>query len=515
MLKGKVLTVFIIVLFFILAVRTVGLVSNNALFIFDSARDFLFVKKIVVDHHPILIGPSSGGLQGYFQGVIWYYMLAIPFAISGGNPISGQWFMAIMSAMSAVAAFYVIKKIINTYAAFIVLIIFGFAEFSVATSKFVWNPYPIVWIMPFYFLAIYLISKKSKWGIVLLTILQGLILHFEIIYGLGTLPAYLFILYFALKHLKEGKLKYTLISVFLFILPMIPSLMFDLRHQFLITKSVITTISTGGGNLSHKEGEVANSLAKRFRLRTGDLYQYTSGSISKNEVLNFILFLVFIAGSAVIIKTKKQQEKTILLLSLVVLISPFIFFLALKYNVWAYYWIGSSPLYVMLLSFIIGYVFQTYRKHVLFTVLAILLLIIYHPWSVLPYWQKGELSENPQTLSTQLRVVKTIYKDAGGEQFSVYEQTPPVYDYVYRYLLWWQGSRVYNYIPKDEKQKNVYVVLEGVNTDPNAKYFIKKTLHLSTEPVKEFNFGARFPKVLKFHTSQNEVRVDPNFFPQL
>lgn len=511
-MRNKVsILIFFALLFLILAVRTVGLLNNNALFIFDSARDFLFVKKIVADHHLILIGPSSGGLQGYFQGAIWYYMLSIPFAISGGNPISGQWFMAIMSAMSAIGAFYILKRVSNIYSAFLGLIILGFAGYSVATSQFVWNPYPIVWVMPFYFLAVYWTSKHLPKGIVLLSILEGLIIHFEVIYGLGTLPAYLFLLIYGIQHLKKEKLKYLLVSGLLFAMPMIPTLLFDLRHHFLITNSIATTIKTGGANLSHKEGDAPNSASNRIKFRLGDLYQYTGGSVTENKELNLLFFALFLTS---IFLLRKKEQKT-MILSLAVLISPFIVFLLLKYNVWAYYWIGSSPFYAIFFAFTIGKVLKNYNKQQLLIILSLTLFIFYHPWTSLSYWKDGVLKDSPQVLSTQLKVIKTIYKDAKGEEFSVYEQTPPVYDYVYRYLLWWQGSKVYHYVPKNEKQKNVYVVLEGVSSDPDAKYFVRKTLNITAGSVKEFSFGVRFPKVLKFNPSLNEKPVDPNFFPQI
>jgi hypothetical protein len=505
----------LVLLFFIVLIRTVGLFNNNVLFIFDGARDFLWVKTIVVDHKPILIGPSSGGLQGFFQGVLWYYMLAVPFAISGGNPISGTWFMAIMSTISVIAAFFILKKIMNTYAAFLGMILLGFGSYSVATTKFIWNPYPIIWLMPFYFWGIYLISKRSKWGLYLLSIAQGLFLHFEVIYGLGILPAYIFILLFYLKRSTKITIgiKHLVIALILFALPMLPSFAFDLRHHFLISKSILTTIQTGGTNITHKSGDVPNSMGTRVQLRFNDLITYSFQSLTTNIYMNYFILILLLLGIYITCKKKINSELlTTSLLTAIVIISPFLVFLLLKYSVWGYYWIGDAPLYAMLVAFCLGYWLKMYKKPLLFIILALLLFIIANPFSVFPYWYKGNLPEEPSTFSTQLQVIKTIYQDAHGQPFSVYEQTPPVYDYVYRYLLWWQGSTVYKYIPSDSKQKIVYVVLEDVPADPNAIFFTKNTLHLTTKPVKTIHFGA-YPIVEKFITKSNEKPVDQNYFP--
>lgn len=508
----------IILIAFVFIVRTVGLLNNNALFIFDGARDLLWVKKIAVDHKLILIGPSSGGLQGYFQGVIWYYMLVIPFVLSGGNPISETWFMAIMSTFSVLTSFFILKKTMNVYAGILGVLFLGFSGYSVATSKFIWNPYPIVWLMPAYFLGIYLLVNRSKWGLLLISAIQGLMIHFEVIYGLGILPEYLLCILFYFKYPQKNttRLKNILVGLILFFLPMLPSLIFDARHQFLISKSLITTFQTGGNNLSHLTDEMPNNLSKRLQLRSNDLIQFSVNSVSENKLVNCGLFALFLISVTTFLKKKDNREKRlIVLLATCGILSSFFVFLLLRYTVWGYYWIGNPSLYAMLLAFSIGYLIEKSNQKALLVALISVMLFVYKPWSSLSHWQKGELNPGAQTLSTQLQVVDTIYKDASGKSFSAYEQTPPVYDYVYRYLFWWKGSQQYHFIPTNEKQKLVYIIMEGVPEDIHASYFKNHTIHLTGQAVKTFMFGSTFPVIEKFITNSHEEPVDPNFFPQL
>ncbi len=503
----------LILLFFVVLVRTVGLLSNNALFIFDGARDFLWVNKIIVDHKPLLIGTPAGGLQGYFHGVVWYYLLAIPLILSGGHPISGQWFMAIMSTMSVLTAFFVLKKTMNVYAGIMGILLFGLGEYSVATAKFTWNSYPIVWLAPIFFLGIFLISRRVYLGIILVSLVEGLSLHFDLMLGLTTLPAYIgMLLYFIIMGGSSAKrIKYTLVSLLIIVLPFLPSILFDLRHDFIISKVVVNTILSGGNNLSHKEGELPVSLQKRISLRFSEMVQYSVTSATNNPIVSYGLFAGLLLSIVVLIKSKSKQNIAVVALSVSVILSMFLVLLLLKYSVWGHYWTGSAPMYAMLLSFGIGYLIGRYRQRFLFGVLGLVLLLVVHPWSVMLYWDKGDLTPGPQVLSTQLKVVEAIYRDAGKQKFSVYEQTPPVYDYVYRYLFWWQGSKVYSYIPQDAKQKLVYVVLENVPEDPQATYFKEHTLHLATQPMNKFQLSSAYPMVEKFITKDNEKPVDPNF----
>lgn len=276
-------------------VRTTGFLENNVLFLFDSARDFLWVNKLVVDHKPVLVGTPAGGLQGYFHGVIWYYMLAIPLFLTKGNPISGHWFMAILSSLSVFSAFYFLKKSMNMYAALLGLIIFSFSAFSIATAKFTWNSYPIVWLGPLFFYGMFLLSKKKPLGIIIIAFVQGLTLQFDLMIGLTTFPAFLLMLGYYLKIGKSEKFKYLLFVVLLIGVPFIPSLIFDLRHDFLISKSVLNTVVNGGNNLSHMEGERARPFVDRIVPRVLDLIHYSIQSITFYSIVNFGLFglLVF------------------------------------------------------------------------------------------------------------------------------------------------------------------------------------------------------------------------------
>jgi hypothetical protein len=126
-------------------------------------------------------------LQGYFHGILWYYLLAVPFFLGSGHPASFTWFAAIVSTLSVV----VLKKLSGISGALLGTIIFSFAGFSVATAKFIWNPYPIVWLMPLYFLALYSFAAKHTVALPVAALLTSLMLHFEVIYGIVLLPTLL------------------------------------------------------------------------------------------------------------------------------------------------------------------------------------------------------------------------------------------------------------------------------------------------------------------------------------
>ncbi len=515
----KTILLFLVIIFALgLTERTTGIISNNILFLFDNGRDLLYVKNIVIDHKLYLIGPSSGGLQGYFHGVLWYYMLTIPFILGKGNPAAFTLFMATMSSLSILTTFFVMKKILNIKSAIIAATIFAFALFSVSTSKFIWNPYPIVWLMPIYIFSLFSFVRKKAYALPLAATIVGLIFNFEAIYGVCLLPILvtLFIVYVFRNIEYKRKIVYVLISIFFFLIPLVPTLVFDLRHSFLISSTLTKTMVEGGENLSHLSNEKQKNLFERISLRINDLYTYSIQSITPNKYVNLLFFGGLLFGIYYMIKHKYAEGIKFITLCIFSLILPFFLFLNLKYAVWGYYWIGNPPLYTLLLSYVLGFVITKYDRYQasLTYAIIIILVILYNPFMYIPIWQKGEINQGAVSLTTQLNIVDTIYADAKGENFSAYVLTPPVYDYVYRYLFWYRGQQLHLNTKKDEKQKLTYYIIEPQPSDKDGSFFKKRTIRTINKPTNIFKFPGEI-NVEKIYTSPSEEPVDPNYFPRL
>lgn len=550
-------SVLIIIVFLALVIRTIGIPTHNILFLFDNGRDLLYVEKIVLQHKLLLIGPSSGGLQGYFHGVFWYYLLAIPFIIGKGNPVAITLFVALLSTASIILAFWVLQKMTNISAALLGAVIYAFAAFSLATAKFPWNPYPIVWLMPFYFFGLYGFIQEKKYALPLIAFLTSLFIHFEAIYGLTLLPTFVIVIIMhfirksSIQRPSHNKFTQFFLALFLFLIPLLPTLFFDLRHHFLITSSLMKTFQSGGQNITHSALEHPLSMNLRFQLRTRDFYVYTFNAITNNFYINLLLLLGFFAGLVYLIKTVQKSKVFFICLIIVTLLSPLLFFLNLKYAVWSYYWIGNAPLYSLTFAFVVGDLWQTLSqedsqaeimnhelrskknnnsriithksflsshiqrmRNYLFIVVIMVLIVIYNPFQYFRLWEKGDLNPGTQIFSRQMQVINTIYHDANNQPFSVYVSTPPLYDYVYRYLFSWTARTKHLVQPQDRKQRIVYVILEPVPSDPTGIFFVKTVVRTNNNPVKTFLLPGGIV-VKKFFTSPNEKPADPNYFPQL
>ena len=74
LISKKTFLVLILLIFLLgFALRAVEILSGDFVFLFDQGRDYLDVRKIVVEHKLTLIGPHTG-IGGVFTGPGWYYL---------------------------------------------------------------------------------------------------------------------------------------------------------------------------------------------------------------------------------------------------------------------------------------------------------------------------------------------------------------------------------------------------------------------------------------------------------
>src|SRR3989344_8392703 len=107
----------------IISVLLVGVIfklslSSDGRFLFnmDNARDLIDVREMVVLKKLRLIGPSTA-IEGFFNGPAWYYLLAIPFVLSQGDPYS----TIILQIIFWVIGGYFLLKIVSKWSMFLVV----------------------------------------------------------------------------------------------------------------------------------------------------------------------------------------------------------------------------------------------------------------------------------------------------------------------------------------------------------------------------------------------------------
>lgn len=410
-------------------------------FLGDQGRDASIVRNIITfKHFPAIGAPSSVGQ--IYLGPFYYYLIAPWLLIFNFNPVGLGYGVALMSIAGIVASYWIIRREFNDIIAITFLSIITFSFTLVNLSRFSWNPnlLPIFSFLTLYFFYLWVIHKKALYAALFGSLLALTVqLHHLALLLFG--PITIMFIYDLYRAPEKKKFLFQLIPTmggFLFFSS--PLIIFDLRHDFLNTKSFIKLFSSGSvvseGSYVDRLHATVNGLF-HFSLQ---LPEYIPGAL--------IFFILFIAAYIVIIRKTKSHFLLLHLLTVAI----FIFGFALLSSPRHYHYYG--PVYMSLYLLIAGVLavisrpFWQYITAVVITILAVFINIpayyffYYPPNNQIKHAKKVAESFKPYINNQPIQMVALPTTETDGH---------------YRYFLETQG---YELMPQDspEQAQELYVV---------------------------------------------------------
>lgn len=210
---------------------------------FDEERDAFIVKRIIIDKHFTLIGPSIPG--SIYLGPGYFYIISIFYFLSKGNPLGPAIAAAVLGSLSTLLLFYLSWKLFEKRVAAVSSIIYAVSYLTVIYNRNFWplNFDPIIAMVTYLSLYNIILKKDFKWVI---------ILSLALIVGVQSAPTNfsLLILTFLIwiLHKLPPKNRFVLFSICLFLFSHLPLFVFDLRHNFLNTRQLIKFLSFGSAS---------------------------------------------------------------------------------------------------------------------------------------------------------------------------------------------------------------------------------------------------------------------------
>lgn len=462
----KTIAAFLFLLIFIIGflLRAQETISGNFLFLLDQGRDMLAVKGILYEHHLTLIGPYTS-LQGVFQGPLWYYLLAIPTFIGGGNPWGGVVLMLIISLIVILLSFIFTKKLFGYKAAFITMFLMVICPEAIASATYAWNPHPMWLLLILYIFFFYKTSlNENKYHLLVWPII-ALMFNFQTALAIFIFLASL--IYLLLFNLKSFKNRQAVIGLSLFVIFLFPQIIFDIRHNFLISKSILNVVF-GSNQELFKEGIITHF----FTTLKDHLYVYSinfNSSFPHDGILKNLpnlFFLILILGIVLGKKTKYLSDKENLFVLFIAKLVIIIIILSLSYPfpLRAWFLTGFEVMYIFPLGIILSKFFYYKKSQLMLLIFVIANMTIFIPkiYDLYRYPDYGGTAK----IKGKLDAIDYIYKDVNKTTFNLLIFTPYVYTDPYDYLIWWRAKNLYNYIPGKEKKGAFYLLIEPDLSQP-------------------------------------------------
>jgi hypothetical protein len=413
--------------------------NGHFLFNMDNARDMVDVREMVFLQHLRLTGPTSA-IEGVFNGPLWYYLLAIPFIVSGGDPYAGILMEIILWAVGG----YFLFKLTDRYGLMSTIssgLLWVTSNYIVLLTIYTFNPNPVALLTPLFLFILlkFIETSKLKYSFAL-WIMAGAFFNFEMNAGI-VLPLIIFLSVYILKrsYLKKRELWLGILG---YLLCLLPQGLFDLKHGFIMTNSLMRfLLSNQGGNFSPWE---------RLPIITDKFHEIVDATFLNHKSLTFISILVLIFVLLKLGNKKKIRKDPLLVILLLSIFVPFLIyiFLPVTVNSWHLGMVVTSI--IILLGVVLGKLKEFGFVSRVGALLLFSLVVVFTLSGAKKLLNElNTRSEDPSLYANEIRVIDYVYQKAMGRDFKVYVYLPSVIDYPYQYLIYWHGLKTYGYLPSD------------------------------------------------------------------
>lgn len=485
------------VLFFILILLSFSfaswyVVNGDLTFSSDIARDFLLFGEIT-EKKFVLIGPKSS-VMGLFHGPLWLYLNYPAYLIGNGNPlVVGVWWI-ILDAVFLVSVFFITKKLFDqTSAYFATTLIALYTSFHTATF---FNPIGAMFTIPlfFFFFIRYLQTQKAKYLIAHVFTL-GLIIQFEMAIGIPF--TILSFLYLFVRIIRSENKKH-LLFFFVLLIPLSNYLIFDLRHEFLLTNSVLRYISPQSGDST--KYNYLYMLYDRVHLMISQVEFVRPDPNFRNFIVTLI-FLVFLA-----VQLKHNKYRQIYLSFLYFFVGFFILTFINKGPILYFYLIPQFPLVFMMFA---SFVTSRYKKLFIAIFLIVYLLNLQTAFTDAKAFEKTRgVSETSWKFLKQMS--QKVF-EGDEKEFGYFVYTPDIIGYGPKYALSYEkrlhNDKKVNYLTKN---KVTYIVVAPPAIDNpylSYKWWKEERIKITKDPEAVYTFPNGY-LIEKYILTNEEVKVD-------
>lgn len=465
---------FFLVIFIIsLLLKLLPIINYNFPFTYDQGRDMLELRNIVVGKHLTLIGPTTS-INGVFLGPFWYYFNVIPFVLSGGDPQALVYWIVVWYLLAGFLLYYYLNKVSSSLA-FFASAIYLMSQALFYSSRFSWNSNLMPPFTIFYFLILvnYLKRANSR-NSILLGAISGLSMQIQAAFGILFFPFSLISSFF-----YKIKLKFLGMNFLSFFITLLPQIVFELRHDFVVSRTFLNEISGKTAILGQKL-----TLEQTFSSHFNNFKNTVDGILILPDKLTLYIFIASLFFMLHTVKAKNIDKslKVYFLIPFSFLLFTFIFYLLYQYPLKGWFILGLYIPFIFIIATFFAQILNL-RKIQLSILVAIILLssfisTITSQSRLIP--KENDRSTDKSNIRNEIGAIEWVYKRADGKAFKAYNYISAVYDYPYQYLYWWLGEKKYGYHPDTLTYlDNVPEYIPG----GNSKFLTKKKVAKKDDPI--------------------------------
>lgn len=423
-------------------------IPETVMFLGDQGRDAIIVSRIFRELNPVFIGPVTSVGNMYLGPFYYYFML--PFLwISYPSPLGPVYAVAILSTITVFLMYVFGKKMFSPRVGLLACFFLAFSAEAIDISRFSWNPNlaPLFSLLMIYF-SWKAFKNPKNWIIV--TFLFSLIIQLHYMTLLtGVTIAFLWLYQIIIKFKRDSgsrkkeqisqTTKIILISSLVFLLTLVPQVLFDIRHEGLISsafKDMFTKEAVFTDKRASGFTENISSLIKYSQTRANHiLIRIPFDRIGHYEQLLLFSIVAMLFTRIYLqkknIKPLNKFQQTTLFIVTTFLVFGIIGTAIYREPVYNHYIAYLYPVTFLVYALVLNFLLQLNKK------VFILPIFIFLGWFLANNYQRLPLEPNYMYQKTK-QVADQIYSSLGdGEKYEIVllSGTKDLYGQSYRYFL--------------------------------------------------------------------------------
>lgn len=447
-------------------------IAGYMTFLGDEGRDAMVVRNMIVTLRPTFLGPTAS-VGGFFLGPMYYYFM-VPFLWLWKMDPTGP---AVMVALFGIATVYLVFRVgrdmFGIVAGLVAASLYSLSPVVISYSRSSWNPN----LVPFFStLAIYLSWRavvKNEWKH---------LFWVGVCFGIGLQLHYLFLflipvmaIWFLVYGRKRSLIRYYALGLAGFLVGFSPFLLFEIRHSFPNTQSIVRFLSQGedtGFSFEYFRRTLDDVSFRLFgrlvlRLPQPEVWDYLP-SMAKNAwvwgikgiMLGGFGLLIWNAITAGAKKGAAEIRKTNVLLVIWFLVVLVMFGFYRK-GIYDYYFGIFFTLPFLVTGFLVS---QLTRSSIgKFVTLLLVSFLLWFNWQGMPF----KYGPNNQLLQAK-RIAKAAFDRTEGKPYNFALITTGNSDHVFRYFF--------------EVWGNPPVTIQPTDLDPNKESITDQLIVICDQP---------------------------------
>ncbi len=390
---------------------------TDLLFHRDQGMHALGIWQVWHEGQIKLLGHSTD-VDGIYHGP-WYYWLMVPaYALSGGDPLAAISWQIFLELLSLPLFYLAIKRIFNRQTAQISLILYAVSFLLLGYSRWLNNVGPLLTVVNILLWTLTKLSANSKKGhYFAIGLLCGLASQLNGAVGFALIPT---VILSIRPRISVPRIIMVLLGIVVLLFPQVA---FELRHNFVEIRAVLTFIrSSSGGGFS-------------FWTLFANMKEYLH---QIGYLASFQLPLIGIALFSLGIFSLRHHPQRNLVFAWLLL--PPLTLALFKRGALGFFYVFNFGLALSVIAYTLQ---QTRRRWGLLIFLLILALNLYHGRRLLkPDNGLTPIGDaNIITLQDRKYVLDFIYQTSQGKPFALWTYTLPYYqDDALLYMFVWYGQ---------------------------------------------------------------------------